>query len=50
MRVKLTKELKLKMLKALKEGFADTDDFPELYPPQVTIFELPNNGRNDKRE
>lgn len=45
MKIKITKDLKIKMLKALKDGYADTEDFKELQQPQVTIFELPDNGR-----
>jgi len=36
---------KIKMLKALKDGVVNTEDFKEFHPEQVIIFELPDNGR-----
>jgi len=34
------------MLQALKQGYAIKQDFNELWPNQVTIFQLPDNGRD----
>ncbi|GFD92208.1 hypothetical protein KUL156_41750 [Alteromonas sp. KUL156] len=44
MKVKITKELKIKLIKALADGEFDTKNFPELKENTVQIF-LPYNGR-----
>jgi hypothetical protein len=43
--VKITREIQVKLLIALKKGLFNTDDFRELQEPQVQIF-LPDNGRD----
>ena len=43
--VKITREIQIKLLKALRKGSFDTDNFSELQEPQVQIF-LPDNGRD----
>ncbi len=45
MRVKLTQVLKEKILKALKDGFANVNDFTELHPKKMVCIILPDNGR-----
>ncbi len=49
MKVKLNKEQKIKLLKAIKSGYIDTTDFDEIRGQQVVIFELPDNGRDTKK-
>ena len=34
MRIEITRELKIKLLQALKNGYIDTDTFPELSVPE----------------
>lgn len=48
-KIVITKELKIKMLTALKRGYAYAEDFEEFQHSQVTIFELPNNHRDDRK-
>lgn len=48
MKIFISRELKIKMLGALKRGYITSEEFSDLFPSQVTIFELPDNGR-DKR-
>ncbi len=54
-RVELNKESKVLLLKALRDGYFHTDKLAKalnivVAKSQVTIFELPNNQRDDKRE
>ncbi len=54
-RVELNKEAKVLLLKALKDGYFHTDKLAKalgivVTKSQVTIFQLPNNQRDDERE
>jgi len=45
-KIKIEKELKIKMLHALKNGFYYKEDFEnEFMPSQIQIFQLPDNKR-----
>lgn len=45
-KIELTKELKVKLLKAIKTGELDLDSFPEFLTGRIQIIKIPDNGRN----